>query len=114
MTGSLHLGVDVARAEHVAEVLGSDGQSAGRLRVPNTPAGGAQLITWVLHHARRLGATEIRIGLESTNLYWCHLFRQLLHHAELQAFPARLFLVNAHDVAHFKKVLGVVDKSDCV
>ena len=114
MTGSLHLGIDVSRAEHVCHLLATDGTSVGRIRIPNTPAGGAQLCTWTVEHARRLGAADVRIGLESTGIYWWHLFRQLIRHSELHALPARVFLVNAHDVAHFKKALGVVDKSDPV
>lgn len=114
MTGSLQVGIDVSRTEHVCELLATNGQPAGRLRVPNSPAGGDQRIDWVVHNARRLGATEIRIGLESTNVYWWHLFRQLLHHAELRALRCRLFLINAHEAAHFKKALGVVDKTDPV
>ncbi len=114
MTGSLHLGIDVSRAEHVCHLLATDGTSVGRLRIPNTPAGGEQLCTWVLQHARRLGATEVRIGLESTGIYWWHIFRQLIHHPELHALPTNVFLVSAYDVAHFKKALGVVDKSDPV
>jgi transposase len=114
MTGSLHVGVDVSRAEHVVELLAPDGQPVGRLRVPNTPAGGEDLTRQVLAQARRLGVTEIRIGLEATHVYWWHLFRQLLRHDELRTFPAHLFLLNAHEVAHFKQALGVVDKSDPV
>jgi transposase len=114
MTGSLQVGVDVSRAEHVVAILGPDGAPVGRRHVPNTPAGGEQFITWVLEEARRLGAPEVRVGMEATNLYWWHLFHQLAHHTELRAFPTHLFLLNPHDVTHFKKALGVVDKSDPV
>jgi transposase len=114
MTGSLQVGVDVARAEHVVEILSPAGSPAGRLRVPNSPAGGSQLITWLLDRADHLAASEIRVGMEATNIYWWHLFHQLLAHEQLRTFPTHLFLLNPHDVAHFKKALGVVDKSDPV
>jgi len=114
MTGSLQIGVDVSRAEHVAEILDPAGAAVGRRRVPNSPAGGQQLIAWVLEQARHLSVAEIRVGMEATNVYWWHLFHQLLAHAELRAFPTHLFLLNPHDIAHFKKALGIVDKSDPV
>ena len=112
MLETMYCGVDVSKEKHAIQLLAPSGAKAGRLQVDNTPAGANLLTEEIAAAARRLGCTEICIGLEATSVYWWHLFRYFFEAPQLAGYSTKVTLINPRRVKDFRRSLGELPKND--
>ncbi len=67
------IGVDIAKASHLAVVQGPDGWRSKPLRVPNTAVGFAQLLSHAQAARTRWPEVPVGVALEPTRHYWLPL-----------------------------------------
>jgi transposase len=110
---TLYVGTDISEAVNRTRFLDPGGTEVGRgFTSANDLPGSEGLAEEVLRRARRIGATEIRWGLEATNLFWWHLATYLTTHSDLVAAGLKLWVFNPRQVASFKDAYGDPGKGD--
>lgn len=108
-----YLGLDVSQAEVVACLLLPDGREAvRRWSVPNSQPGAEALAGRLVALVERHGLARLRIGLESTSLYWWHLACFLATSPLLAGRGVEVYALNPRLVANFKKADTEASKSD--
>jgi transposase len=96
------IGVDIAKATHLAVVQGPDGWRSKPLRVPNTAAGFTQLLGHAQAAETRWPGVPVGVALEPTGHYWL----PLAHWLTARQIP--VWLVNP---AHTKWAKELEDNS---
>lgn len=70
----LYVGTDISEAVNRTRFFDPSGNEVGRgLESPNDLPGSTRLAEEAILRAEKIGAEEIRWGLEATNLFWWHL-----------------------------------------
>lgn len=112
---TLHVGTDISEAMNRTRFLDPGETEVGRgFSSANDLPGSEELAEEALRRARQIGATEIRWGLEATNLFWWHLATYLTTHPDLVAAGLKLWVFNPRQVAGFKEAYGDLGKGDWV
>jgi transposase len=112
---TLYVGTDISEATNRTRFIDSGGTDVGRgFSSANDLLGSERLVEEVLRRARQIGATEIRWGLEATNLFWWHLATYLTTHPDLLAAGLKVWVFNPRQVASFKDAYGDLGKGDWV
>ena len=111
----LYIGTDISEAMNRSRLYDSSGEEVGRgIESANDLPGSQHLAEEALTRAARVGATEIRWGMEATNLFWWHLACFLSTHPDLVARGLKLYTFNPRVVAKFKESYEDLGKSDWV
>lgn len=107
------LGLDVSQEEVVCCLLLADGEEATpRWSVPNSLPGAQALSERVADLAKQHRLGQLRIGLESTALYWWHLACFLKDTPLLAHLAPELYLLNPRLVHGLKKAYSDRGKTD--
>lgn len=115
MEGTLFVGTDISAAVNRTRFYDSAGNEVGRgFESANDLPGTIKLAEQALDRAGRIGAGEIRWGLEATNLFWWHLACFLTTNPELLAKGLKLYTLNPRIVAKFKESYPDIGKGDWV
>jgi len=114
-TSILQLGIDFSQKRAEVCLLDAEGRvlDQGR-RFANSAPGYQQAKQYLLQVLHRYGARGVDIAGEATSYYWLPFFWQLAHDQAWQGYQVRLFLLNARQVAWFKRSYDAEDKSDVV
>jgi transposase len=111
----LYVGTDISEATNRTRLYDTSGDEIGRgVESPNDLPGSEHLVEEVLKRAAKTAATEIRWGMEATNLFWWHLACYLSTHLDLVARGLKLYTFNPRLVAKFKEGYEDLGKSDWV
>lgn len=111
----LYVGTDISEATNRTRFYDSSGEEVGRgVESANDLPGSQHLADDALGRAAKIGATQIRWGMEATNLFWWHLACFLSTHSDLLAGGLKLYTFNPRLVAKFKESYEDVGKSDWV
>jgi transposase len=109
----LYVGTDVSLKTCRTRFFDETGQEVGRrLSTANDLPGAETLAEEAIGRASKIGAGEIRWGLEATNLFWWHLAVYLTTHPELLARGLRLYTFNPKVVAGFRESYPDLGKDD--
>lgn len=112
---TLYVGTDISEAVNRTRFVDAGGTEVGRgFTSANDLPGSEQLVQEALRRARQIGATEIRWGLEATNLFWWHLATYLTTHPDLLSAGLKAWVFNPRQVAGFKDAYGDLGKGDWV
>jgi transposase len=112
---ALYVGTDISEAMNRTRFLDPGETEVGRgFSSANDLPGSEQLAGETLRRAREVGATEIRWGLEATNLFWWHLATYLTTHPDLLAAGLKVWVFNPRQAAGFKDAYGDLGKGDWV
>lgn len=115
MSGTLHLGIDVAMAENTCCLLLQDGTEARRrFAVPNNLPGAERLAAEVVDLMHRHQLDRLVVGLEATNLYWWHLACFINATPLLAPFQPTVYVFNPRLIKAFKKALSDSGKSEVI
>jgi transposase len=107
------LGLDVSQAEVVACLLLSDGREVTpRFAIPNNQPGAQALAERLVSLAKQHGFGRLRVGLESTSLYWFHLACFLKGSTLLSHLSPEIYPFNPKLVHGLKKVYTDRGKTD--
>ena len=108
-----YVGLDVGQREAVGCWLLADGREpVPRWVVPNTLPGAEGLVARLVALAREHGVRELRIGLESTDLYWWHLACALTDAPALAPYRPAVYALNPKLVRAFRTHYGALPKTD--
>jgi transposase len=111
----LFIGTDISEAINRTRFYDPSGDEVGRgLESANDLPGSQHLAQEALARAAKIGATQIRWGMEATNLFWWHLACFLSTHPDLVGRGLKLYTFNPRLVAKFKESYEDVGKSDWV
>lgn len=115
LSPTLYVGTDISEAMNRTRFLDPGETEVGRgFSSANDLPGSEQLAEEALRRAREIGATEIRWGLEATNLFWWHLATFLTTHPGLIGSGLKVWVFNPRQVAGFKEAYGDLGKGDWV
>lgn len=110
---TLIVGIDVSRKDnHVCALSGSGEQVASPRCFRNDREGFTAMRTWLGTLMGAGGFDALLIGGEATGLLWFHTFWQWQETGDIAGVRPQLYLLNAQEVRHFKKVLRDRDKTD--
>lgn len=111
----IYVGTDISEAINRSRVYEAAGDEIGRgVESANDLPGSQALCEEVLARAAKVGAEEIRWGLEATNLFWWHLANFLTTNLNLIAKGLKLYTFNPRLVAKFKESYPDLGKGDWV
>jgi len=107
------LGLDVSQAEVVACLLLSDGREVTpRFAIPNNQPGAQALAERLVSLAKQHRFGRLRVGLESTSLYWFHLACFLKGSPILSHLSPEIYSFNPKLIHGLKKVYSDRGKTD--
>ena len=110
---TLHVGIDVASATAVVQLLDDRGSPLGKAwELDNTPMGAEQLQTRLIQTLQDGAYEKVKIGLEATSYYDWHLADYLAGSVALNPWLAEVYRLNALRVQRFRKTVQEMDKSD--
>ncbi len=113
MTNPLFVGVDIALKTNRVCLLNWEGAEIGRrFTVANSRAGTQTLAERLAQVMHEHGFDSLRLAAEATGWYWFHLFQCLGGQPTLQAWPLKLYPLNARLPAKYKETFNDLDKSD--
>ena len=111
----LYIGTDISEAINRTRLYDSSGEEVGRgVESANDLPGSQRLAEEALRRAARIGAVEIRWGMEATNLFWWHLACFLSTHPDLVARGLKLYTFNPRVVAKLLESYEDLGKSDWI
>jgi transposase len=92
--------------------LNGEGEKVDAFSVTNDLLGATVLKERLLEHLAGKEVDVLKIGLESTSVYSFHPSMFLHHDEDLQAFGAKVFVMNPKQIANFKKSYSDMNKTD--
>ncbi|MCL6627256.1 MAG: IS110 family transposase [Alicyclobacillus shizuokensis] len=108
----LYVGIDLGLSNFVVRVIDEQGKPvSGALTYTNDLVGAEKLLDKLLELLESTGSTQLRIGMEATNLYWWHLHEFLSQNDALQPFDTEIFVLNPSLVDGFKKAYTKLPKT---
>jgi transposase len=113
MEKTLYVGIDVASASAVAQLLDPLGASLGKAwDLENTPAGAQELQDRLVKILQENAYQKVLIGMEATAYYDWHLADTLAGSSALAPWHVQVYRLNALRVHRFRKTVQEMDKND--
>ncbi|KYH31055.1 IS110 family transposase [Neomoorella mulderi] len=94
MGKTLFVGIDIGSDTNVVRNLNDTGEDVCDFSVSNDLPGAERLVERIVAEAELIDADKVKIGMETTNLYWWHLSQTLHEAPELTAFDAEIPVIN--------------------
>lgn len=110
---NLMVGIDVSLRSHAVQFMNDSGDALASFSIPNDLTGAETLLQRLLQSADKHQTDLVRVGMEATsNLGWhlAHFLNARLH--QVADFKAQVFVLNARNVARFKKGYDSLPKND--
>ncbi len=92
--------------------LNGEGEKVDTFSVTNDLPGETVLKERLLEHLADKKVDVLKIGLESTSVYSFHPSMFLHHDEDLDAFGAKVYVMNPKQIANFKKSYADMNKTD--
>lgn len=110
---SLIAGTDISLSTNTATLMLEDGQElTKRFKFSNDCLGVDSFVHKVNSLITLYKPTNLKIGIESTNLYWWHLFEFLDSDSSELILKPELYLINPNKVSSYRKSFSNLPKAD--
>lgn len=112
-TKTIYVGIDLSFRSNQVAVIDNEGKKLASLVVGNDLPGAKKLVEKIIVLGKDQGATDVKIGMEATGLYWWHIYQYLNSDSKLnQEFNLEVYTINPKIIKRFHDSLNDADKSD--
>lgn len=112
MNNPIFVGIDVSKKDNHVNFINRDGEKLNRFSCSNNLTGISKIVENIKDVVLKNDMNSVIIGLEATSIYGDHLASNLRQNEFLSHIDSSVHVLNAKQVANFKKAYADLPKND--